>query len=504
MPGRSASDTTMDGDHRRAVLSQAERPPSIQNRRGPSMYTLTKLLCTALTALILAASLPACMGGGGGSSSTSARPQPQPPAERARLAFPRQSGQHYQVTGLPAVRAADARQMPIYGDGTHLAVGVDQGAAVGSLPAVTTRGDTTIRHGRANDGAGAATLRQYLAATVDDPSLKYKTAPVVYFEQGVDGERSDFERAIRAVQLVNTVLPEDRKIRVASDGTSPGQGDGIIISFQNDPLANYWGVTNNSNRGTGNQITRSYIFINKAYTSNGDRQATILIAHELLHALGMFGGSGGGHVPPQIDSILEAGTAIYRVRQGSPQPLSLLYPADREAMRALYQRLGDGDAPTDFGPWLSTSMHVAGTGRHSAYGVAWRNGYAEPWAYGLKPTTTLSGSGSAVWNGSLVGWAHTGNSVTGNARVSVDLGPLTGRADFTGLEQWSGAPGAAGTGVRFGDGDLGYTIRVTGNTFRQTGGDAGRVTGVFVGRSHEGATGTLERTDLTAAFGAKR
>ena len=73
-------------------------------------------------------------------------------------------------------------------------------------------------------------------------------------------------------------------------------------------------------------------------------------------------------------------------------------------------------------------------------------------------------------------------------------------------ESWAArtAPGATGTGTQWLDGDLGYTISVRGNTFRETGGDTGTLTGIFVGRSHEGAAGTLERADLTAAFGASR
>ena len=66
------------------------------------------------------------------------------------------------------------------------------------------------------------------------------------------------------------------------------------------------------------------------------------------------------------------------------------------------------------------------------------------------------------------------------------------------------ALGAAGTGTTWLDGDLGYSIAVRGNTFRETGGDTGQLMGIFTGRQHEGAAGTLERTDLTAAFGASR
>ena len=94
----------------------------------------------------------------------------------------------------------------------------------------------------------------------------------------------------------------------------------------------------------------------------------------------------------------------------------------------------------------------------------------------------------------------------GDAEISVDLDTLTGRAGFGELESWpaSAAPGARGSGRQWLDGDLAYTIAVRGNGFIQTGGDAGRLTGAFVGPSHETATSTLERTDLTAAFGASR
>ena len=78
---------------------------------------------------------------------------------------------------------------------------------------------------------------------------------------------------------------------------------------------------------------------------------------------------------------------------------------------------------------------------------------------------------------------------------------MTGRADFTRLETWDGEPGAPGTGAVWNAGRLGYTIAVAGNAFSQTGGDAGTLRGVFFGERHIGMGGTLERQDLTAAFG---
>lgn len=144
-----------------------------------------------------------------------------------------------------------------------------------------------------------------------------------------------------------------------------------------------------------------------------------------------------------------------------------------------------------------------------------RNGYAEAWAHGYHPGEFCCDfglgnnpalSGSVTWNGVLLGLTPDAAAVAGDAAISVNIASMTGRADFTGLETWNAnaAPGAVGTGAIWLDGDLGYTIAVRGNTFRETGGDAGTLTGIFTGRAHDGAAGTLECSDLTAAFGASR
>ena len=95
--------------------------------------------------------------------------------------------------------------------------------------------------------------------------------------------------------------------------------------------------------------------------------------------------------------------------------------------------------------------------------------------------------------------------MAGAAGLSVDLATLAGQLDFTGLEYWDDAePAAVGSGSRFGSGVLNYTVQVSGNTFAQTGGDAGIVTGAFLGQGHEEMGGVLKRDDLTAAFGGSR
>ena len=98
--------------------------------------------------------------------------------------------------------------------------------------------------------------------------------------------------------------------------------------------------------------------------------------------------------------------------------------------------------------------------------------------------------------------------VGGAADLTVELATLDGQLDFTNLEHWptesNVAPGMVGSGETWGDGDLHYMVDVRGNTFVQTGGDEGTITGAFFGPVHEAMGGTLERDDLTAAFGGTR
>lgn len=270
----------------------------------------------------------------------------------------------------------------------------------------------------------------------------------------------------------------------------------------------------------GTAAARSFDLFDKAYVAffqgsnsyRNERQAIILLAHEIMHALGI-----DGHVSVSFQSIMKGTGEIHAVSQGGVrQPVSVLYPVDREALRVLY----GGDAAS-FGPWASTSLHIHGNTPHAGFGVALRNGYAEPWAYGYLMSygleTNPALSGTVTWSGDLVGFTPDAEAVMGDSAIRVHMSTLRDTAFFTSFEHWPArqTPGAEGTGIMWGDGDLGYTIAVSSNdaaagkvgaapTFRETGGDDGRLTGIFVGHQHEGVTGTLERSDLTAAFGASR
>lgn len=83
---------------------------------------------------------------------------------------------------------------------------------------------------------------------------------------------------------------------------------------------------------------------------------------------------------------------------------------------------------------------------------------------------------------------------------------MDGRAAFTELQSWAAgsAPGALGTGETWNTRSLRYTITGDANYPRSTVGDAGTVNGQFYGADQEGVAGSLERDDLTAAFGVRR
>ena len=249
------------------------------------------------------------------------------------------------------------------------------------------------------------------------------------------------------------------------------------------------------------------------------------LAHEIIHALS-FQHPDPARFPESIMNIelfrerfvYPAGTG-FRINEQVHVPGHILFPLDREALLAAYSRLEPGTLPEDLsaeslGTWDDTSFHIRGDldfpGGQASFGVASRNGLVQPWAFGPTPWTNLADnpvlSETVTWNGALLGITPSAETVAGSARLAVELATLDGQLDFTTMEHWgtNEAPGAIGTGATWGDGDLGYAIEVRGNTFIQTGGDDGEVTGAFFGAAHEAMGGVVERTDLAAGFGGKR
>ena len=382
--------------------------------------------------------------------------------------------------------------------------------------AISERGDWNVRHGffdeRQGRGGAAELLSGYLRESAQLQRLgvpvvmRFNTAPVVRF--GGVATAADVDRLVRAVQLVNAALPMEWRLQtpqgVPTAAPTPETQEGIYVEFM--PQSEY-DSENPMSLGYSQpsylpdaSIPHATVKINKAYRNGGEQQAVAVLAHELIHALGI------GHVPSSYHTIMAPEIDL----SAEDMPLSILYPIDRQALRALYGRMSNGDSVTAFGAWANTTTHLVGSGDHAAFGVSFSNGYGEPWTYGYLPDMDLGDNpelaGEATWEGLLLGFTSDAKPLAGDAELGVNLGDLTGQADFTNLESWAAGetPGNAGTGETWGDGDLAYSIAVTGNTFRQIGGDDGILTGAFFGESHEGMGGTLERDDLTAAFGGKR
>ncbi len=446
--------------------------------------------------------LAAC-GGGGGSSTTSGGGQ-GPTVSLADLTLP-----HMQPrwAGLrPAVRF-----------GEELRVGGAPPPGRSALTEVASHGDATVSHGLVVDGVGAGALVDYLQHDVAQRSvsrlLRFESAPAVRYVAGATAAQVD--ELVRAVQIINANLPKDFQLTVDStpvfatveaagvnaDTLAPGQ---VLAEFAGQDdwepgfqiLPEYYGAAQFWTDGSGAILT-ARVWID----DTRQHETLTTIVHELGHAL--------GRAHPDLarfpDTVMLARTA--NAVEGY-----VLHPLDREALLAVHGTLEAGDSPADIaidlGPWEDESMHVRGDLNGLAFGASLRNGLVRPWAAGPRPGTDLEGnaglSGSASWEGRLLGLTPDRDSVAGAADMTIDLGTLRGDLEFTELESWAGPPGTVGTGAAWGDGDLEYRVGVLGNLFARTGGDEGLISGAFFGGGHEGMAGMLERDDLSAGFAGTR
>ena len=430
-----------------------------------------------------------------------------------------------------------ADQAPVVALGDTIHVGADVAPAADALTEAALHGDARVAHGSVQDGVGATELIAYLeadAASYRDEEVNMSeglllrfgmTPPTVRVADGTPPTLVD--ETVRAVQAINAALPQYWQLGFSPDSAPsatvmPSSGE-IIVAFarQEDWPADAMPPTGEdighalpeiSITPIGDppesfhiEIVGGRVFVDHTQTEGLERLG--VIAHELIHLLGR------GHV----DASRFPGTIMV---DGGGEELSehILHPLDREALLAAYDHLEPetvpGDLASELGDWSDTSLHVHGTvdmeTGEIAFGAALRNGLVQPWATGPSPDTALADntalSEDVTWSGRLLGLTPNAETVAGAAALSVSLAAMTGMAQFTALEHWAAdaPPGAPGTGTMWHDGGLSYTIEVRGNTFVQTGGDAGTVTGLFFGPAHEGMGGVLERDDLSAGFGGNR
>lgn len=467
---------------------------------------------------------------------------------------------------------------PVMDFGGSLHVGADVAPPGGTLTSSGARNGVALSRGDVRDGLGAEELVDYLRLAASHnlregyvtglatfPESRVKVVKVVFTDRTRNRFTPNVARLTQdAVGIINTGLPFGQQIRfdphfdldaLQAPGSAQGRTYGEILVWfipKSDPryplnadpdelgraqpffnpkdlTAKRWEVDGD---GTG---YASVVIDSEAIASLTEEDITHALVHELLHAVGFV-----SHTDPaRFESALNEEGFI-----PGTQPRSLIYPVDLEGLLVAYSRLRPGMSPEEIsteslGPWDDTSFHLRGDleigSGEVAFGVSFRNGLAQPWAFGPTPETTLRDnpvlSGSVKWNGALVGITPRGRGVVGDASLSLDMGDFLGELAFTGMRFEGGAT--------WGDGDLHYTVRAEGpgklsfanltadsaNTFRRadtefvpvdlpdgedgsayawTGKDLGTITGGFFGPRHEAVGGVLERHDLSAAFGGKR
>ena len=157
---------------------------------------------------------------------------------------------------------------------------------------------------------------------------------------------------------------------------------------------------------------------------------------------------------------------------------------------------------------LTARRYYRTVGEPVRFGVRENNNVLVPWTEG--PASSGGVSGRASWTGILVGLTPEHASVKGTARLALDFSHsalMEGRAAFTDIHHERDRRPWRADDDGYDDGALTYTLHGTGNTFftaQPAGADAGDVNGRFYGDEYEGAAGSLERRDLTGAFGATR
>lgn len=519
------------------------------------MLSLSRCTLIAVS-LILATGLYACGGGGGAPTTaiddrtdtedTVGETDAGDPPDSTDVRYTPENAPFFgpltQGPELPEVQLQDAIHLPVTtsADGTYLRVGTPSypniiGHRDEELTWLENRGDVFVSYGTTHGGARKFDVIGYLL-NFESPGLPgvstFATPPTIELAAGTPPEYAGY--MARVVQQINAVLPHDARLHLSTT-SAPARSNSvpsgrIYVDFVDADWpsrfpAEHLGTTTSDQHTAPKTSAHVWLNVQRIRQAAEDlgafapavtfeRAMLDILAHEMLHALGFD----GGHV--NYDTFPRS------IMNNSPIPTlfgtkdnwdgRLLYDIDREGLTAAYGLLSPGTSALNLGEWSNTMLHIRGDivieapGRVVHFGAVQRNGVTEPWVLGPIPQTDLAENTAlddvVGWNGRLLGFTPSAEVVEGAALLEVELSSLTGRLELTDMESWPAnvQPGAAGGGSRWGDGDLSYAVQVRGNTFVQTGGDAGVVTGVFMGQEHQAMGGSLERADLSGAFAGTR
>ena len=245
----------------------------------------------------------------------------------------------------------------------------------------------------------------------------------------------------------------------------------------------------------------SFVLLPNNLESDVERQVAV---HEIMHALGFSGHTDSTQFP---DSLMGTAGDYFAF------PGYVIHDIDREALQAVY--LSNYRNYNDLDTWDDATFHIRGDvydtlGHVASFGTAMRNGLPQPWVFGSSPTEALQdvlgSTGTASWSGHLVGFDRQTVPIIGDAALQISLGSLdeqgymSGSLSFTNLQTWGLLNNTVWVGIND-ETQLDYGITFFHSWFDKVSGDEGIITGETFGSSHEAMGGTLQRRDLTAAFG---
>ena len=271
--------------------------------------------------------------------------------------------------------------------------------------ATADHGEVSVSYGQTQDPSalGAPYLVSYLRADADDDYensdrahtgriQKFDAPPTVRVAAGTPPEL--ITEVANVVRDINAALPNSWQLAFSTT-PAPAQPDHAIeppvgeihVQFSS---RRHWQV--HQDRAGFAQTFFQCIgftcqqFVTKSGRTYVDPSITTgrirerIIAHELLHNLGRK------HVNPARFS-----DTIMKPRQSaSDSNKPILDPLDREALLAVYGRLGSGtpsdEIEDDLGPWAIEAMQIHGelaiAGGNIVFGASTRNSRTQPWVTG--------------------------------------------------------------------------------------------------------------------------